>query len=514
MTLLAVLHFPLLSSLVILPIIFAIGVALIPKDQVIVIKALAGVASLIELFLGLMLLLIFKTNHGGFQFVSLHSWISSFGISWYLGVDGISLFLVLLSIILFPIAILAPRSSREPKSFMAWMLVLEGASIGSFLSLDLFLFFAFFELTLVPTYFIISGWGHQKRNYASYKFFLYTFLGSAFLLVGILALVVLHQSATGVLTFNLLKLASRQTFTTTTGIFLFLAFTIAFAIKTPIVPFHTWSPDAYGEAPAGGSLILAGILAKLGTYGMIRFDLTLFPTASIKLAPILATLGVIGIIYGALVASAQKDLKRLIAYSSVAHLGFIVLGIFAFSAISVSGGVLQMVNHGIITAGLFLLIAMIYERRGTHLIEDLKGLQKPAPVLAAIFTLVMFSAFAVPGLNGFTGEFLILLGAFPTMGIWVVFATAGVILAALYMLWAYQRTFHGPAEGANAHIFDLNTKERLLMVPFVILIVFIGVFPQPLLSRIDPSVRQLVHHVEQHMTKTSPSQLASAKAGK
>ena len=375
------------------------------------------------------------------------------------------------------------------------MLLLEAACIGSFISLDLILFFFFFELTLVPSYFLISGWGYGARAYTAIKFFVYTFLGSAFLLVGILAVAFIRQHQTGVLTFSLPALEHTH-FSSTTEILLFCAFTAAFAVKAPIFPFHTWSPDAYAQAPTGGSMILAGVLAKIGTYGIIRFDLNLFPQASKDMAPILLTLAVIGILYGAVVACAQRDMKRLIAYSSLAQIGFIALGTFAFTTQGLTGGVLLMVNHGLITAALFLLVGWIYERRHTWQISELKGLQTPAPVMAAIFTVVMLASIGLPGLNGFVSEFLILSGTFLVHRWWAVAATLGVVVAALYLLWAYQQSFHGKVDPANEKTRDLGWSERLVIAPLIILIIFLGIYPKPVLDRITPSVNRLVDRVE------------------
>ena len=438
---------------------------------------------------------LLQAGNGGYQFTSHHVWAKSLGISWYVGVDGISLFLVLMAAVLFPIVLVSAKSNRDPRAFVGWMLLLEAACMGSFLSLDLILFFLFFELTLVPAYFIIGGWGYAGRAYAAIKFFVYTFFGSAFLLVGILVVAFLHQSQTGVLTFSLPALEHTH-FSSTTGILLFLAFTSAFAIKAPLFPFHTWSPDAYAEAPTGGSMILAGVLAKLGTYGIIRFDLNLFPQASRTLAPLLLTLAVIGILYGAVVACAQRDMKRLIAYSSLAQIGFIALGTFAFTTQGLTGGVLLMVNHGLITAALFLLVGWIYERRHTWQVNELRGLQRPAPVLAAIFTVSMLASIGLPGLNGFVSEFLILSGTFLTHRWWAVVATLGVIFAALYLLWAYQQVFHGKPKPADEKTRDLSWAERGIIAPLIILIVVLGIYPKPVLDRITPSVNRLVDRVE------------------
>ncbi len=496
---------PILTLLVVLPALGAAVVALLPKQMEQPVRYVALGFAVVVALLSFVLLAGFDGDHGGFQFVSQHSWISSLGISWKLGVDGISLFLVLMTGVLFPLAMAGPKIHHDTKGYMAWMLLLEAGCIGVFLSLDLFLFFLFWEIVLVPMYFLIGGWGYEGRVYATLKFFLYTMLGSALMLVGILALVFLNQNETGVLTFDLVTLAQTQALASTTAMWIFLAFAASFAIKCPIFPFHTWLPDAHTQAPTGGSVILAGVLLKLGTYGFLRFGLYLFPSAAFDLAPWFLTLGVIGIIYGALVATMQKDLKRLVAYSSVAHLGFVVIGIFGLSIQGLQGGVLQMVNHGISTGALFLLVGMVYERRHTRLISEMGGIQKVAPIFAGVFMIVMLSSLGLPGLNGFVGEFLVLIGTFVTRRWWAVVATAGVILAAIYLLWAYQRVFHGRPEGANATFPEMTMRERVIMVPLVILIVGMGVYPKPVLDRVAPAVRDLVAHVEAHSKFREPA---------
>jgi NADH-quinone oxidoreductase subunit M len=337
-------------------------------------------------------------------------------------------------------------------------------------------------------------------------------LGSAFLLVGILALAFIHQSQTHVLTFSLPALEHTH-FSSATGILLFLAFTAAFAVKAPLFPFHTWSPDAYTEAPAGGSIILASVLAKLGTYGIIRFDLTLFPQATRTLSPLLLTLAVIAIVYGAIVACAQRDMKRLVAYSSLAQIGFIALGTFALSTQGLAGAVLLMLNHGLIVAALFFLIGFIYQRRGTWQVTELRGLQKAAPVMAAVFTVAMMASIGVPGLNGFVSEFLILAGTFITHRWWAVVALLGVIVAAIYLLWAYQQAFHGAPRPDDEKTRDLSWPERLVVAPLIILIVFLGVYPKPVLDRINPSVNQLVAHVEHVTGHSQPAVATKGTAG-
>ncbi len=367
--------------------------------------------------------------------------------------------------------------------------------MASFLSHDVLEFFIFFELTLVPSYFIIAEWGGVQRAKAALKFFIYTFSGSAFLFIGILYLGFSNQHQTsGALTFSDSAL-SATAMTHGTAVWLFIAFAIAFAVKSPIWPLHTWSPIAYAEAPTGGSIELSALLAKLGSYGLLRFAVGLFPLALPTMRPIMLTLAVIGILYGSLIACATPDLKRLVAYSSVAQMGFITLGIMTGSKIALVGAVLLMFNHGVITAGFFLIIGFIEQRRGSYQIKDLTGLQGPAPVMAALFTVVMLASIGLPGLSGFVSEYLILIGTFGTHAWWGAVATTGVLAAAVYLLWAYQRVFHGRAEGANASITDLNAKERWVLVPVVVLILALGVFPKPVLDRITPSVQQLIHHV-------------------
>ncbi len=504
---------PILTVIVLIPAVAAVLVALFPKRLATLARGAAMVASLATLGFAIALTIAFHTHTAGYQFFTRHHWISSFGISWELGVDGISLFLVLLTALIFPIvlggaaatsaATTSATGARDTRAYCALMLLLEAACLGSFLSLDVFLFFLMFELTLVPAYFLIVRWGHGDRSYAAVKFFLYTLLGSAFFFVGMLVVAFSSEHAVGHLTFDLLTLTATHALATTTAKWLFLAFTAAFAVKAPIFPFHSWSPDAYSSAPAGASVVLAAIMAKLGTYGIIRFDLDLFPKASNDLAPLLLTLGVGGILYGAIVAGYTRDLKRLVAYSSLSHIGFIVLGLFALSPQALAGGVLQMINHGILVAGLFLLIAMIYRRRETWDVTQLSGLQKSAPVLAGVFTLVMLGAVGLPGLNGFVGEFLILTGTFVTHRWWAVVAVTGVILSVVYLLWAYQQAFHRKPTGANVSVADMTWAERLVMAPLVVLIVFLGVYPRPLLDRVTPTVTMLVHQV-QAAGKTGP----------
>ena len=487
--------FPILTMLILVPFVGAVAVALTNKSRPEITKLIALMASVGTGALSIWLLFAFEQGEAGFQFSSKHAWIEQWGIGWHLGVDGISLFLIVLTGVLFPLAIGGIDAHHDEKPYLAWLLMLQAGVMGSFLSLDLFLFFIFFEIVLVPMYFLIGGWGYENRVYAATKFFLYTMFGSAFMLVGIIATAMLAREDVGRLTFDLVEIAENANFSANVGRWLFFSIAIAFAVKVPIFPLHTWLPDAHTQAPTAGSVVLAGVMLKLGTYGFLRFGLYLFPEAAVWSRSLWLTLAVIGIIYGAIAATMQKDLKRLVAYSSVAHLGFIILGTFAFTTQAISGSVLQMVNHGVSTGALFLLVGMIYERRKTRQIAELGGIQKVAPLFAAGFMIVMLSSIGVPGLNGFIGEYLILLGSFQTARWWTVVATAGVILAALYLLWAYQRVFHGEPDEANAAFPELRAKEAMVLLPFIVAIVFTGVYPKPLLDRIEPSVEVLVTHV-------------------
>ena len=497
--------FPILSALILLPILGAVLITVISNKHLEIVKLIAMLFSVGVGGMSIWLLASFKTDDSGFQYVSQHDWVTSWGISWHLGVDGVSLFLVVLTGILFPLVILGVDPHHDHKRYLAWLLLLEAGVMGSFLSLDLFLFFIFFEIVLVPMYFLIGGWGYDKRVYAATKFFLYTMLGSAFMLVGIIATAVLARRDIGYLTFDLVTIAEQASFATNTGRWLFVSFAIAFAVKVPIFPLHTWLPDAHTQAPTGGSVILAGVLLKMGTYGFLRFGLYLFPAAAVWAKPVLLTLAVIGIIYGAIAATMQTDLKRLVAYSSVAHLGFIVLGIFAITSQSLTGSVMQMVNHGISTGALFLLVGMIYERRHTRQIAELRGIQSVAPIFSAAFMIVMLSSIGVPGLNGFAGEFLILIGSFQSARWWTIVAATGVILAALYLLWAYQRVFHGEPDEANSTFAEMTLREGALIMVFIGLIGFTGVYPKPMLERIEPSVDKLVEHVVSHSDYKAPT---------
>jgi NADH-quinone oxidoreductase subunit M len=492
------LGFPILAAIVFLPAIGAAVVALIPGGRQQMAKTVGLAVALAELALVVALVIEFDKSDAGFQFVSQHSWIASFGIAWSVGVDGISLFLVAVTALLFPVAMAGPTTRGDQRSFMGWMLLLEAACMGTFVSLDLFLFFILFEVTLVPGYFLIAGWGGFRRNYAAMKFFIYTFAGSAFLFVGILALVFLAAPHNhGHQTFDLITLTRiASSLPIADQNLIFCAIALAFAVKIPLVPFHSWLPDAYTEAPTAASMILAGILFKLGAYGILRFGVFMLPKAAVDMGPLLLTLAAIGITYGAVVTVMQRDLKRLVAYASIVDVAFIVIGVFALTSQGVTGGVFEMVNHGLTTGALFFLVGMLWERRGTLRFSDLGGIQKSAPILAAVFLAVVMSAVGLPGLNGFVGEFLVLVGTFITHRWWAVVATTAVVSGAVYLLWAYQRVFHGRPAGANAAVPDMNWRELGAIAPLIAGIVFLGIYPRPFLDRVTPAVDHLLAHVQ------------------
>lgn len=492
------LAFPILTVIIFVPLAGALITALLPRSRSEQLaKTVGAVTMLIEIALVATLVVEFRTRTAGFQFVSNQPWLPGFGIRWFVGVDGISLFLLAITALLFPVALLGPKVVGQAKSFVGWMLFLEAACMLTFVSLDLFVFFVAFEVTLVPGYFLIAGFGGLRRNYAAMKFFVYTFAGSAFLFVAILAMVFLVGRYDGHDSFSLITLSRwAGHLPVADQEWIFIGLFLGFAVKIPLVPFHSWLPDAYTEAPTPASMILAGILFKLGAYGLLRFGIFMLPQAATRLAPLLLTLAIIGITYGAVVTIMQRDFKRLIAYASIVDVAFIVVGIFAFTTQSITGGVFEMVNHGLTTGALFFLVGMIWERRGTYRISELGGLQKSAPILSAIMILVIMSAIGLPGLNGFVGEFLVLVGTFLTDRWWAVIATTAVISGAIYMLWAYQRVFHGRATGANATIPDISLREAAAIAPLLAGIIYLGVYPTPFLDRITPSVDHLLSHVE------------------
>jgi NADH-quinone oxidoreductase subunit M len=485
----------LLTAALFAPLAGAVLVAAVPASRAALVRWLALAASLVALALAVVVAVRFRPGEPGFQLGMAADWVPAFGVRYRVGVDGVSLPLVLLATVLTPLAIVGSwRSIDRPRGYLALLLVLETAMLGVFLSLDLFLFYVFWEAVLVPTYFLIGSYGGQRRVYAAVKFFVYTLLGGLLMLVAIIVLFYLHQKATGRPSFDYDVLRDFDKAPATQR-WLFAGFFAAFAIKTPVWPFHTWLPDAYTEAPATTTVLLAGVMSKLGVYGFVRFSLPLFPDAAHDLQPLLLTLAVIGILYCALVATVQRDFKTLVAYSSVSHLGFIVLGIFALNLQGVQGGVFYMVAHGLLIGGLFFVTGMLEERRGTRRIEEFGGLQQSVPRMAAIMLVITLGAVALPGLAGFVGEFLTLLGAFLANRAYAVLAAVGVILGAVYLLWAYQRMWQGRlVREENRAVGDLTGREWAILAPLVAAIVVLGLFPRPLLERVEPSAQRVVEH--------------------
>ncbi len=491
--------FPILSLITFVPLLGAVGILFINARKKALVKWLALGVAVANFLLSLPLFFYFQPETAagmGMQFVENVPWIPSLGVSYHLGVDGISLFLVLLTTLLSAIAILSSWTAitERVKEYYIFMLLLEMGMLGVFVSLDLFLFFVFWEATLIPMYFLIGRWGGARRIYAALKFFLYTFGGSALMLVAILVLYFMNAQATGQPTFDLLQL-QRFDVPVAAQTWLFLAFALGFAIKVPLFPFHTWLPDAHVQAPTAGSVILAGVMLKMGTYGFVRFCLPLFPDASVTFAPLMSILALIGIIYGALVALMQRDVKSLVAYSSVSHLGFVVLGIFTLNAQGLSGGILQMVNHGLSTGALFLLVGMLYERRHTRLIEDFGGLWKVIPVFSVFLLIVTLSSMGLPGFNGFIGEFLIIAGAVKSNVVYAVIAALGIVLSVAYLFWMFQRVVQGEPTNENRKLKDLSAREVIVLVLLVILIILIGLYPPLFLNRIQPAVEQLLSQI-------------------
>jgi NADH-quinone oxidoreductase subunit M len=499
----------LLSILILLPVAGAVVAALTPRSAERLQKLIGLGASGLVFLLSLLLVSGFRSI-AQMQFLERRPWLPAWGISYSLGIDGISLWLVVLTTFLTPLALLGSWSSirERVREFNVFMLLLEAGMLGVFCALDLFLFYIFWEAMLIPMYFLIGIWGHERRIYAAVKFFLYTFAGSALMLV---AFLVLYKSV-GLRSFDLMTLQAHPV-APALQTWLFLAFALAFAIKVPMWPFHTWLPDAHVEAPTAGSVILAGVLLKMGGYGFLRLAIPLFPDAAFRFAPLIGVLAVVGILYGALVSLVQPDLKKLVAYSSVAHLGFVMLGIAAFTTTAVVGSVYQMLNHGISTGALFFLVGMLYDRRHTRLISEFGGLKTVMPWFAAIFLLITLSSIAMPGFNGFVGEFLILLGSWPFSPPLVVAASLGVILAASYMLWMVQRVFYGEVTNEkNRKLPDVSLREASILVPLVALALFMGVASPVFTRTIEPSVSALVRQVEAHRREQPATAAAQAPA--
>jgi NADH-quinone oxidoreductase subunit M len=489
----------LLSVVTFVPLVGAVALLAVPRRAESILRWGALAVAVLALVVALGLWTGFDPSQAGYQFEDEARWMPGLGVAYHVGIDGISLVLVLLTTFLTPIALASAWQSIEDrtKEFVVTMLVLETGMLGVFMSLDLFLFYVFWEAMLIPMYFVIGVWGGGNRIYAAIKFVLYTMVGSLLMLIGILALYSQHGAATGISTFDLPTLERWVMPPGRAQDLMFLAFAIAFAIKVPLFPFHTWLPDAHVEAPTAGSIILAGVLLKMGTYGFLRFCLPLFPAATMRYAPLVFALAVIGVIYGAWVSMVQPDLKKLVAYSSVSHLGFVMLGIFTLNPQGLVGGVIQMINHGLSTGALFLMVGMIYERRHTRLIADFGGLWSVIPAFSAVFLVVVLSSLGLPGLNGFVGEFLVLLGAFRAHPILAGFATTGIIFTAVYLLWMYQRVIFGEVTSdANRRLPDLSPREWALVVPLLACIVAIGVFPYGFTGRTEASVKALIARVE------------------
>ncbi len=489
---------PILSLIIFSPLVGVLLLLFVDRQSATMAKWITLVTSGATFVISLPLYWWYDAAQPGFQFVEKLPWIAAWGVNYHIGLDGISLFLVLLTTLLTFLAVLGAWTAVEKhaREFMITLLLLEVGMSGVFVALDMFLFFVFWEVMLFPMYFLIGVWGSERRLYAAIKFVVYTMTSSALMLVAILVMYFLNFKATGELSF-----AIESWYQLNVGLpaqyWLFAAFALAFAVKVPMFPFHTWLPDAHVEAPTAGSVILAGVLLKMGTYGFIRFAMPLFPEATAAAVPLLITLSVIGIIYGALVCMVQPDMKKLVAYSSVSHLGFVMLGLFALNEQGVQGSVLQMLNHGISTGGLFLVVGMIYERRHTKAIAEFGGLIKVMPVYAVLFLIFVLSSIGLPGLNGFIGEYLILVGAYQVSPVAAIIAAVAVILAAVYLLWMYQRVFFGIITNPkNLTLKDLPLREVAVLAPLILFTVWVGVYPKPFLDKIGPSVSHFIDMVD------------------
>jgi len=504
-----------------LPLAGMIVIMLIRREHASAIKWTANITALLGFLVSIPLITAFNDPRyidgaTGFRFVFDRPWIPLIGAHYKLGIDGISMLLVLLTTLLGTIAVLSSWSAitERLKEYYAFMLLLQTGMIGVFISLDFLVFYVFWEVMLVPMYFLIGVWGGPRKLYAAIKFFLYTLAGSVLMLIGILAIYFYQYNTTGVYSFDILNF-QKLGYPTDLQYWVFLAFFVGFAIKVPMFPFHTWLPDAHVEAPTAGSVILAGVLLKMGTYGFVRFSLPMFPWATMHFLKPMLILCLIGIIYGALVAMMQKDMKSLVAYSSVSHLGFVMLGVFAATPVSLQGGVLQMINHGISTGALFLIVGIIYERRHTRLISEYGGLSHIMPVYAAVFLIMTLSSIGMPGLNGFIGEFFILQGTFAAPGLWIYAALAviGIVLGAAYMLWLYQRVMFGKLENPlNKALRDLNFREFATFIPLIILAFWIGVYPSSFTRYLNEPVNAIVARVRSDYFNTGRAQVPAPAA--
>lgn len=490
-------NIPLLSIITFLPLTGAILLIFFNKENKELLRKFVLILTIVNFIISLFLFINFNAGTAEPQFVEKADWIG-YGIQYHLGIDGISLFLVLLTTFLMPIAILSSWTSIQDKvkEYLIFMLILETGIIGVFVSLNLFLFYVFWEAMLIPMYFLIGVWGGKRRIYATVKFVLYTMAGSLLMLVAIFVLYTLYFKVTGTYSLNIFDFYT-MILDTKLQIWLFAAFALAFAIKVPLFPFHTWLPDAHVEAPTAGSVILAAVLLKMGTYGFLRFAMPLFPEALMKLLPYLSVLALIGIIYGGLMALIQKDIKSLVAYSSVSHMGLIMLAIFAMNFEGLQGGIYQMLNHGLSTGALFLCVGILYERAHTRMIKDYGGVSKQMPIFAAFFLICLLSSVGLPGLNGFVGEVLSLFGIFKANHLLAILAVTTVILAAAYLLWMFQRVMHGPITNEKIRTFkDLNKREIIFLIPILILMFWMGIFPNMFLRKMDASINHLLNQIK------------------
>jgi len=504
--------FPILSLITFFPSLGAIFILLfVNKKSETVVKWSALIVSFLTFLLSIYLLLNYDAKTPVFQWVEKMVWIERFGIHYFLGVDGISLLLVMMTTFITVISILASWTEikHRVRAYMTIFLFTETAALGVFMSLDLFLFYVFWEVVLIPMVFIIGIWGSDRRLYAAIKFFLFTFAGSLFMLLGILAIYYYHGNLTGHYTFDATILFENPV-PPSIQLWIFSAFFLGFAVKVPMFPLHTWLPDAHTEAPTGGSIFLAAVLLKLGAYGFIRFSLPLLPNASIFFSPLMIALSIFAILYGAYVTIAQKDLKRLIAFSSVSHMGFVMLGIFIFNLEGLKGGLIQMINHGISTGALFFLVGMIYQRTHTRMIGDFSGLIKVVPVYGIVFLIVLLSSMGMPTTNGFIGELFILIGAYKVNVFFAIPVVAGILLGVVYLLWTFQRIFLGTVvKPGQINIKDLSIREKAAMIPIILLIFWIGIFPKPFLAIPDVSLNHLSKMVMRNYKQSARHRIPS-----